>query len=234
MYNDQRYSFTRYSVNRETEKTIETAVQFRETMGSLAGGSVSVDVREQYSEAAQGTALGTISVVTALDGAAGLLAHVRMSANVVAAAVLADALESTSYAQKNTPAALDSADSLFCARILSGKNTPAGLTAAKALESLTRGSKNTPAACTASEVLTAASEATSQRMEQAMFAVVIPPGGELRIDSDQFLVLLNGENALHTQSGDWITISRSLLRINIESASGGPLEGQLIYTERYL
>lgn len=49
-----------------------------------------------------------------------------------------------------------------------------------------------------------------------------------------FTVLLNGQNALHTQSGDWITVSRELLRLLIESASGGRLEGQLIYTERFL
>ena len=38
----------------------------------------------------------------------------------------------------------------------------------------------------------------------------------------------------HTQSGDWINVSRDLLRLIIESASGGQLRGQLIYTERYL
>ena len=52
--------------------------------------------------------------------------------------------------------------------------------------------------------------------------------------SDVFTVLLNNQNALHTQSGDWINVSRELLRLIIESASGGQLRGQLIYTERYL
>ena len=76
--------------------------------------------------------------------------------------------------------------------------------------------------------------ATTQTTETASFQLTIPPGGELRIDSDMFTVLLNGQNALHTQSGDWITVSRELLRLLIESASGGRLEGQLIYTERFL
>ena len=77
-------------------------------------------------------------------------------------------------------------------------------------------------------------EATSQTTERTTLQLTIPPGGELRIDSGLFLVLLDGENALHTQSGDWINISRDLLRLIIESASGGQLRGQLIYTERYL
>lgn len=44
----------------------------------------------------------------------------------------------------------------------------------------------------------------------------------------------SGAVFFNTQSGDWINISRDLLRLIIESASGGQLRGQLIYTERYL
>lgn len=64
--------------------------------------------------------------------------------------------------------------------------------------------------------------------------VTIPPGGELRLDSDVFLSMLDGENVLYAQSGDWINVSRELLRLIVESATGGALEGQIIYTERYL
>ena len=46
--------------------------------------------------------------------------------------------------------------------------------------------------------------------------------------------MLDGENVLYAQSGDWINVSRELLRLIVESATGGALEGQLIYTERYL
>ncbi len=77
-------------------------------------------------------------------------------------------------------------------------------------------------------------EDIEKRLSEKTGKLTIPPGGELRIDSELFLVLLNGENALHTQSGDWINISRNLLRLIVESASGGQLRGQLIYTERYL
>ena len=66
------------------------------------------------------------------------------------------------------------------------------------------------------------------------FQLTIPPGGDLRIDSGTFTVTLDGRNVLHTQSGDWIEVSRELLRLLIESASGGQLEGRLVYTERFL
>ena len=85
-----------------------------------------------------------------------------------------------------------------------------------------------------SEVLGAVSGAGTQSTEQVSVTVTIPPGGELRIDSDTFRVLLNGENVLDKQSGDWLMLSRDLLYLDIESAIGNGLSGNLIYTERYL
>lgn len=84
------------------------------------------------------------------------------------------------------------------------------------------------------EVLGSVSGAGTQSTEQVSVTVTIPPGGELRIDSDTFRVLLNGENVLDKQSGDWLMLSRDLLYLDIESAIGNGLSGNLIYTERYL
>ena len=62
--------------------------------------------------------------------------------------------------------------------------------------------------------------------------VTIPPGGELRIDSENFTVTLNGESILHLHEGSWVNISRST--IDIIALPDGTLNGQLIYLERYL
>lgn len=97
-----------------------------------------------------------------------------------------------------------------------------------------RASKNIHTSLVAADILTAILEATSQTTEIVTVQVTIPPGGELRLDSDVFLAMLNGENVLYAQSGDWINVSRALLRLIVESATGGSLEGQLIYTERFL
>ena len=64
--------------------------------------------------------------------------------------------------------------------------------------------------------------------------IAIPPGGEIRIDSDTFRVLLDGENILYAQEGDWINVAREVLYLDIESATGGALEGSITYQERYL
>lgn len=70
--------------------------------------------------------------------------------------------------------------------------------------------------------------------ETATIDVTIPPGGELRIDSDNFIVLLDGQNVIHLQSGDWITVDRNLLEMVVDTGSGGNLQGQILFNERYL
>jgi hypothetical protein len=208
--------------HRREERETGIAETFSEALGALAGAAVPVFVRERYAEALQGSARGTVSVIASFT-----------EEDSLTAAAFAGALTAAVRGCKNTPAALNSGDALAAA-VHGSKNLPTRLELPDSLTSETAGSKNIPGALLASEVLTSMLEATSQTTERTTLQLTIPPGGELRIDSELFSVLLNGENALHTQSGDWINISRSLLRLVVESASGGRLEGQLIYTERYL
>ena len=156
-----------------------------------------------------------------------------MCANVVVKVAATEALSAAIAAIKNTPAALTSEDKLG-ASAWGSKNIPEDLIVADVLTTSAAASKDILFDLVLGDVLTTVTAATSQTTETAVFQITIPPGGELRIDSDAFLVLLNGENALHTQSGEWINVSRELLRLIIESTTGGTLSGQLIYTERFL
>lgn len=45
----------------------------------------------------------------------------------------------------------------------------------------------------AADILTAIMDATSQTAEVVLMQVTIPPGGELRLDSDVFLAMLDGK-----------------------------------------
>lgn len=232
MYNDRRYNLARYSVNLETA-VVEIAETFGETLNSVAGVAIPVDTRERYSNTMRGYSRGTISVVSTMTAEAGLFAAAKMSANIVVKATAEETLSAAAAAIKNTPAALTSEDVLTAAARAS-KNIPEGMSGTEVLTALATASKDIYSALVVGDILTAIMDATSQTTETAVVEITIPPGGELRIDSDAFLVLLDGENVLYAQSGDWINVSRELLRLIIESATGGDLTGQLIYTERFL
>ena len=233
MYNDRRYSLARYSVNQET-RTVEIAESFSEAMGAVAGAAVPVEFRGRFAETLHGSVRGTVSVISAFQAFSNLFATADGSADVIIRSTFSEAFHGGLYGQKNTPAALP-AQAALSAHAWASKDLPSvPLALADRLTATTAGSKNVPASLRVSEILTSLMEATSQTTERVSLQLTIPPGGEVRIDSELFTVLLNGENALHTQSGDWIHISRNLIRIIVESASGGRLQGQLIYTERYL
>ena len=67
-------------------------------------------------------------------------------------------------------------------------------------------------------------------------ACQLPPGSFIVIDANNYNVLIDGENAIWTQSGDWLdNLNRETMSITIQAASGGSgLTATVLYTERYL
>lgn len=64
----------------------------------------------------------------------------------------------------------------------------------------------------------------------------LKPGESIEIDSSNFTIFKDkdDENILHLHKGDWINVGRETVSIDINSGSGGKIEGQLLYVERYL
>lgn len=84
------------------------------------------------------------------------------------------------------------------------------------------------------EILSNRADAVILEELAVMILGSIPPGSELRIDSSNYTVTLDGVNILHLQEGDWIDMERALWALTVDSGSGGALEGSVIYQERYL
>lgn len=87
---------------------------------------------------------------------------------------------------------------------------------------------------TLAELLSLRPELSVLEEQTALFSVTLPPGGELRIDSGSYTVTLNGENVLHLQQGDWIFADPALCAITVDSGTGAALEGEALFTARYL
>lgn len=232
MYSNRQYSLLRYSVN-PSAREAPIAASFLEGMNSVIGAAVPVAASLRLSEDMQGTVRGAVAVVTGLAASGGLLAAVTLSANEAAAASMAEAMQTVVTGGKDVPVLLPDVSKLDT-RIWGAKDIPMAAGLADALAAAAEGGKNILLEQLFSGALAAVTAAATQTTQTASFQLTIPPGGELRIDSGMFTVTLDGANALHTQSGDWVEVSRDLLRLLIESASGGDLEGQIVYTERYL
>lgn len=66
--------------------------------------------------------------------------------------------------------------------------------------------------------------------------ITLAPGQRLIIDSDQYNVYLDNENAVWIQRGDWIDeLSRNTVNMEIIAASGTQnIQASILYTERFL
>ncbi len=80
----------------------------------------------------------------------------------------------------------------------------------------------------------ATSEATETKV--CILDITLRPGERLIIDANNYNVLLNGNNAIWVQSGDWIDeLIRNTSEIRIDAAAGaGNISASILYTERYL
>ncbi len=232
MFSMARFSLSRFSLGVEGN-AIKFEGSFSEELKSVSGVAVQVPASAFMVDAIQGGAKGTIAIPSAFSSEAGMQAEVGMNANILLPFSFEESARGVTTGSRNESISGLWAGALKAA-VWAGKVMPFGADLEARMRAGAFASKNILSSLFASEVATTSSEAGTQSTERVTVSITIPPGGELRIDSDTYRVLLDGENALHAQEGDWIKLSREILYLDIETASGGPMEGSITYQERYL
>ena len=230
MFSFDRFNLSRFSLGSQ-DNTIHIELLLTESLESVAGVAIPVETTAFFNDILRGTARGAIGIASTFESYAAMNSAALMQANIIVKGLLGDTLQAISDGAQNSMIVNVLADNLGASSYASA-DILWHEAYADALTSLASVVKDILIDPLLYEVLGSVSGAGTQSTEQV--SVTIPPGGELRIDSDTFRVLLNGENVLDKQSGDWLMLSRDLLYLDIESAIGNGLSGNLIYTERYL
>ena len=221
MFSFDRFNLSRFSLGSQ-DNTIHIELLLAENLESVAGVAIPVETTAFFNDILRGTARGAIGIASTFESYAAMNSAALMQANIIVKGLLGDTLQAMSDGAQNSMIVNALADNLGASSYASA-DILWHEAYADALTSLASVVKDILIDPLLYEVLGSVS-----------VTVTIPPGGELRIDSDTFRVLLNGENVLDKQSGDWLMLSRDLLYLDIESAIGNGLSGNLIYTERYL
>ena len=232
MFSFDRFNLSRFSLGSQ-DNTIHIELLLAENLESVAGVAIPVETTAFFNDILRGTARGAIGIASTFESYAAMNSAALMQANIIVKGLLGDTLQAMSDGAQNSMIVNVLADNLGASSYASA-DILWHEAYADALTSLASVVKDILIDPLLYEVLGSVSGAGTQSTEQVSVTVTIPPGGELRIDSDTFRVLLNGENVLDKQSGDWLMLSRDLLYLDIESAIGNGLSGNLIYTERYL
>lgn len=232
MFGFDRFNLSRFSLGSQ-DNSLPINALLTEELNQVAGVAIPVETTAFFNDVLRGSSRGAIALQSAFASEGVFHAVCEMQANICSTFLGAGALSHKVFGSQNSNIIANLSDTL-AARSYSSKNIIWRASYNDTLTALVNGVKDIQTSLLSYEVLTAMLEASSTQTEQATFTITLPPGSEIRIDSDTFRVMKDGENILYAQSGDWITLSRELLYLDIESASGGSLQGNLIYVERYL
>lgn len=232
MFSIDRFSLSRFSLGAEGN-VIQVEGSFSAELQSVSGVAVPVSTSAFMVEVFRGTSKGTIAIPFKFDSEAEMQADVTMNADVLMWPSFFEGVESVSFGSRNENIHEFWSDETH-SKTWGSKRMHRAFAFAETGTAYSFASKNVIRSLFSSEFLTVLTDAGKQATDQAIITIAIPPGGELRIDSDTFRVLLDGENILYAQEGDWIHVAREVLYLDIESATGGALEGSITYQERYL
>lgn len=178
-----------------------------------AQGSIGLPLIMDLTAELNSQALGGTAIVLEFNASAELSARAKAGANIPVELDLSEKLGGSFILGADIPMSIDAAASLNADAVLGADIVLEGdLTA----------------------ILSSSASVIDITEEMATIAVSLAPGDELRIDSENYTVTLNGENILHLQEGDWFRLSRGLLSITVDSGTAGALSGSLVCEERWL
>ena len=238
MFNS-RFSLTPFSLRTEEEFDLEISVSFSDSLKNVSGFGVSIIVSQNMydslmnytksiasiiaefssSDSLKGTFDGFVGIVLDFNELSNLSSKSNIIKNIEHNQKIEESLESKCYMSKDMFIGQGNAgviffDEKFLYSIAISKDLVYNLIVTDLL------------GCKVSSVIL--------ESEKITINATIPANGRLEIDSDDFTVLLNGENALHLHSGEWLFLDREIESILIDSGTGGELTGSVIYNERYL
>lgn len=234
---EQKYSLLRYGLCEvDTSNDIDIVMHVSEKMTCTAaiGGDLDLLFSERFDMTMQGKQRLTLAFIESFTGEEAL--HAKISC--FASAVL-DGIEQRETLSVTANALLDANldcllnEELGCVSHMSC-DMPLTVVSASALQSKAAMAADMQCGFVASEALNSDIIVINLERDVAIVNVTIPAGGKLIIDSDFFTAALNNENVIDLYSGDWITLGRDLLELDVDSGTGGALIGKVIYTERYL
>ena len=226
-----RFSLTRFNLA-GTTTDILIRIAFADQLEGQAGAGSDIRVESMtLSARLEGTGAGAAGIPLVLQVAEGLKAQAGGVAAILIAGGLEGWLEADCAVGADYSVLLRLSDSL-AGKGTAGANIHFSLPLAEKLEGAAAAGADLYDVVSLQALLSSFADAGSLEELVTIILGSIPPGSELRIDSDNFTVTLDGENVLYMQEGDWIDLERQLRGLVINAA--GSLEGEVIYTERYL
>lgn len=228
-----RFGHLRFSLRSDSVREFSINSNFRDSLKGLVGFGLLVPIVEAYFDGVSGTATLIPTIPMKFDAQDFLKANVEVIGGIVISFAGESSLKNQTSLIKNIGIVEPLVDQLSCKPYI-GKDIPFSESFSTLFKNTTNVVKNLIVAHTLTDILNA--NVSTVILENITFKanVTISPGGTLEIRSDTYDLFLNGENILHLQEGDWIFLDRDVVTLQVDSGTGGELQGRILYNERYL
>lgn len=231
-----QFGHTRFGLPSADDLEIPVTASFSDTLKGVTGFGVVTNIEETFFDGFKATVRVTASLPTQFEAYDSLKALIDLIGGVVVSFTPVEALLSKSTIIVEPVVSVEFTWDLEAA-IWVGKDmyvSRDSIYSSDRLLSSVYASKDIAHSQSMTDILSAYASTVILYTDTIFISAEIPPGGVLDIDSDTYDVLLNGENILHLHDGGWLFLDRSLVRISIDSGTGGTIEGKVLYKERYL
>lgn len=228
-----RLGHLRFSLRSDSVREFSINANFRDSLKSLAGFGLLVPIVEAYFDGVSGTATLTPTIPMQFDAHDFLKADIDIIGGIVVEFSGESSLNNKTSIIENIHIVEPLSDGLICKPYV-GKNIHFSESFVTRFRNTTNVVKNLVVAQVSTDILN--SNVSTVVLENITFKanVTIPPGETLEIRSDTYDLFLNGENILHLQEGGWIFLDRDVVSLQVDSGTGGELQGRILYNERYL
>ena len=228
-----RFGHLRFSLRADSIREFPVNANFRDSLKSLAGFGLLVPIVEAYFDGVSGTATLTPTIPMKFSASDFLKADIDIIGGIVVEFSGESSLKNKTSIIENIHIVEPLSDGLICKPYV-GKDIHFSESFVTMFRNTTNVVKNFVVAQVSTDILN--SNVSTVVLENITFKanVTIPPGGTLEIRSDTYDLFLNGENILHLQEGGWIFLDRDVVSLQVDSGTGGELQGRILYNERYL
>lgn len=234
MFNTARFNLQRFNLTSSNDNDLPLKAEFSEAFYALVGTSENVYIADILAEQ-----INQSSYLDPGEHASGIMAEllnakIAIASDVPLRSTLSEVFRGDILVGQDSYTVIDFAASFMGNAYISCDSYTSALMADEILGSFDLGGDYPMPPVIMYEIFDGQVTSTQFNNYVASFDIALPPGSKLSIDSDNFVVLLDGENVIHLHNGDWLRLCRDTYDVQIQMGQEVPFSITMIYQERYL
>lgn len=236
MFDNGRFDYLKFGLRAEDVRDFDVAANFSDSLKNLSGSGSAILVDLFVFESMQNTAKLTPTFPEKFTALGELKADIDVIGGLIVLFDSGTDLNNKTSIIKNVEALHNYSDELK-SKVCIGKDFAIyGIDSnfKSVLDVILSFAKDIKTAEVLTELLNSIISTVILDTESCEILVTIPANSTLEIHTDTYDVFLDGVNIIHRHNGDWIFLDRDVVSVDVDTGTGGQLQGQLLYDERYL